>query len=331
MKTGILIIIVLALSGCIKSDSIEFTGITPGIKNGVFIIKTKGDSTIYGENIKDGKFALSKRQLKYPGYYTFNITDTDHPDDRSPFEIYLEGGKYTIETQARKLYQYPKITSGSKIQNDLSSYFTLNDKLITTARGRVNQLNNEVNDKGNGLSKTAYSALLNKLSTTENKMNDIGELALKQFVKDHPNSIASAHIMAGLNYEGDPVSYYTIFKTLSPEARNSDEGKEVGKRLSQLVKLVAGANAPFIYGKTPDGKIFDRNTVNKKLILVDFWRAGNDFSRQNHQKFIELLSNIKNKDSFGIVSVSMDTTRLVDYCHYRRPSDMDTGFGFKGR
>ena len=230
MKSSFLLI-TLVLAGCIKSKNIEFTGITPGIKNGVFIVKTKGDSTVYGENIKNGKFTIASRQLKYPGYYTFNVTDNYHPDNRLPFEIYLEGGKYTIQTEPGKLYNYPKITTDSKIQNDLSAYYTLSDKMITAARARVNQLNNEVNNKGNSLSKAAYSALLNKLSTTENKMTDIDGATLKQFVKDFPNSRVSIHIMAGLNYDDAPVNYYAIYKTLSPEAK---------KTLMKVKKWAAG-------------------------------------------------------------------------------------------
>ena len=64
MKPYFFILSTLLLTGCLKNKNIEFEGKTPGVKNGVFIIKTTGDSTVYGENIKDGVFAVRKQSLK---------------------------------------------------------------------------------------------------------------------------------------------------------------------------------------------------------------------------------------------------------------------------
>ncbi len=113
--------------------------------------------------------------------------------------------------------------------------------------------------------------------------------------------------MAKLSYEDDPVSFYGIYKTLTPAARNTDEGKEIGYRLSHLVKLIVGAKAPLIYGKTPDGKPFDQKSTTQKTILIDFWRAGNEFSRRNHEKLSNILDQQKSKRNFEIISVSLDS------------------------
>jgi len=307
MKYPYIILLALIAAGCRKKAFIEFAGNTPGIKNGVFIVKTLNDSSIFGENIKDGKFTIGRHYLKAPGYYTINVTDNDYNDNHEPFEIYLENGKYTVETEAGKLFKYPKITSPSKIQQQLSAFYTLSDSLSIGADREVKQLNAEIKAKGNGLSSVAYTQLLNRLSAAENKMITNNITAFKEFVKQYPNSGISAHLMAKLNYDDDPPSYYSIYKTLSPAAKNTDEGKEIGDKLSHLIKLVVGAKAPVIYGKMPDGKAFDQKTLNKRFILVDFWRAGNDFSRQNHQKLIALLSQVNDKNKFGILSVSLDS------------------------
>jgi len=307
MKPYFFILSTLLLTGCLKNKNIEFEGKTPGVKNGVFIIKTTGDSTVYGENIKDGVFAVRKQSLKYPGYYMMNITDIDNNDNHEPFEVYLEGGKYTIETAPEQLFRYPKITSSSKIQEQLSAFYTLSDKLGTNTALEVKQLNDEIKDKGNSLSQLAYTQLLNKLSAAETGMATNSVTAFKEFVKQYPNSEVSAHLMSKLSYEDDPASYYAIFKTLSPAAQNSDEGKEIGDKLSHLVKLVAGSKAPAIVGKMPDGKPFDPKTINAKVILLDFWRASDEISRKNHETLSQELSGFKDPKIFAIVSVSMDT------------------------
>jgi len=325
---ALVILTSLLLSSCVKRSSVEFSGITPGIKRGVFIVKTTGDSAIYGENIKDAKFAIAKKQLMYPGYYMMNITDDDHNDNHAAFEIYLEDGKYMIETEAGKLFKYPKITSPSKIQAQLSAFYTLSDKVSINAAQEVNRLNAEIKAKGNKLSNVAYSQLLNLLGAAETKMLTNNVTAFAEFVKEYPKSDIAAHLMARLNYEDDPVTYYAIYKTLSPAAKNSDEGKELGDKLSHLVKLVVGATAPPIYGKTADGKTFDPKTLNKKFIVIDFWRASNDFSRRNHETLANILSNQKNKNKLGILSVSLDTkidwwTNAINEDHMTWPQVSD--------
>lgn len=40
--------------------------------------------------------------------------------------------------------------------------------------------------------------------------------------------------------------------------------------------------------------------------MIDFWRAGNDFSRQNHNKLAAVLSDLKSKNRLRVISVSID-------------------------
>ena len=307
MKYTYIPLFILLMAGCRKKAFIEFNGNTPGVKNGVFIVKTLGDSSIFGENIKDGKFSIGRHYLKAPGYYTMNVTDDNNNDHHEPFEIYLEDGKYNIATEAGKLYKYPRITSSSKIQQQLSAFYTLSDNLSFDGEKEVKRLNSELKTKGNSLSSVAYTQLLNELSAAETKIITNNITAFKEFVKQYPDSEISTHLMDKLNYDDDPSSYYAIYKTLSPAAKNTDEGKEIGDKLSHLIKLVVGVKAPPIYGKMADGKPFDQKTINKKLILIDFWRAGNDFSRRNHQNLATLLGDVKDKSKFGILSVSLDS------------------------
>lgn len=320
MKLYPILIAAVVLSGCIKSTTIEFSGTTPGIKDGVFVVKTTGDSTVYGENIKDGKFKASKHQLKYPDYYMMNIIDNNNNDNHEPYEVYLEPGTYIIETEEGKLFKYPKITSMSKIQNELSAYYNLSNKMNEASQKEVSEIKDEIKKKQNSSSQVEYTQLLNKLGAAETSAASSNVATFKEFVKENPNSVASAHIMSKLNYEDDPVSFYAVFQTLSETAKNSDDGKEIGDKLGHLIKLIAGATAPTIAGKTSDGKTFDAKTINKKVILIDFWRAGNEISRQNHQQIIDILGDPKIRANMAVVSISLDTkldwwTTAIDQDH----------------
>jgi len=308
MKYINILFIAVLFCGC-RNNSIEFTGNTPGIKSGVFIVKTTGDSTVFGENIKDGKFTIPKRPFKEPGYYLMKITDDDNKDNREPNEIYLENGAYTIETKPQQLFLYPKVTSSSAIQNQLSAFYTLSDSLNAGINIEIAKLKEQLKVKGEKANSEEYTRLINDVSAAEIKQVNNSGTAFKQFIKQYPQSEISCHLMLKLSYEDDPATYYNIYKTLSPAARNSDDGKEIGEKLSHLVNLIAGAKAPAIAGTTPDGKAFDPKSLTKNFILIDFWRASDDISRLNHQQLISLLQEDPFKSNLDILSVSLDTKR----------------------
>ncbi|MDB5136072.1 MAG: hypothetical protein JWP37_2675 [Mucilaginibacter sp.] len=296
----------ILFAGCNKFGHVEFTGTAAGIKSGVFVIKNLRDSTLYGENIKDEKIHATGI-LPKAGYYTMDITDdADKKSYEVHYEVYLEDGKYTIQTAPDKTYKYPKITSSSKIQNELSAYYMLVDQQSADAHQKAQNMAAEVKKKTNSSSAAQYTVLINKLSAAEDKEAAAGFSAYKQFVKEYPQSSISAHLMSKMDYAGKPVEYYDLYKTFGAEAKNSDEGKEIGEKLGHLVKLVTGAKSPVIVGNTPDGKPFDQSSIKRKIILVDFWRAGNQISRTNHQDMLGMINNIKNND-FGIVSISIDS------------------------
>jgi len=314
----IILLGLLAAAGCKKQANVEFSGSIPGLKAGVFTVKTLGDSTVYGENIKDGKFAIPQKHLGHPGYFKLNITDDAKNDGHNPFEVYLEDGKYTIEAKADELYKYPKITSPSKIQEQLSMFYTLADNMSAETQQQIVKINKNLTDNVNKLSPEAYTAQLTKLQEYQSKMRDVNATAFKQFLKQYPQSEISAHILSKLDYEGDPVTYYAIYKSLSPAAQSSEDGQEIGDKLSHMIKLVAGKQAPALEGKTPDGKTFDPKSVHKKLIVVDFWKAGNEFSRKNHDQVKSLLAQDGIGKNVEFISVSLDsksdwwTTALKD-------------------
>lgn len=307
MKLSYIIFAGLLFAGCKKQVYVEFTGTASGIKNGVFTVKTIGDSTIFGENIRDGKFSVDKKHLGHPGYYNMSITDADNNDDHNPYEVYLDDGKYTIEAKAGELYKYPKITSSSKIQEQLSVFYTLADNMSAETQKNIIKINKNLKENYLKLAPEEYNNLLATLQDNQTKMRNVDAIAFKQFLKQYPQSEISAHILSKLDYEGDPVTYYAIFKSLTPEAQKSEEGQEIGDKLSHMINLVVGKKAPAIQGNTPDGKPFDPKSIAKKLIVVDFWKAANELSRRNHDQIKSLMAQTAIQQNVAFVSVSLDS------------------------
>ena len=298
----------LLFTSCNKIGHVEFTGTVPGLKSGTFIIKNHRDSTLYGQNIKDEKFNVSGI-LPTPGYYIMDIVDdADKSSHDRHFEIYLEDGKYTVATENGKIYKYPKITSSSKIQNELSAYYALVDQQAADAIEETAKVSAQVDKISHSRHTTEqFNSMLAKLSAVGDKENAAKFEALKLFVKQYPQSSISAYLMSKLDYDTKPVEYLNVYNNFSAEAKNTEDGKEIGTKLTHLVKLVPGGQSPVIVGKTMDGKPFDPSSIKKKVILIDFWRASDQISRLDHIQMLDMLkTDFKGVDGFGIVSVDFD-------------------------
>jgi hypothetical protein len=298
----------LCFAGCTKYAKVEFDGTATGLKTGVFIVKDLQGHAVYGETIKDGKFHVAPIGLETPGYYTMDIIDdANKTEGHPPFEIYLEDGKYTITANADKISSYPEIVSTSSIQNELSGFYTLADKLNGDITKQQNALNAKIKNKStNNLSQEQLVNLLNQVSDLDAKKTKIMPQVLSAFIEKYPQNVTGPHILLKQQYEADPVMYYNFYKKFPAATQNSEEGKEIGEKLGRLVKLVPGAGAPILAGKLLDGSAFDPAAMHKKIFLVDFWRSANEMTRRNHVQIADMVKDFGAK-GFGVVSVSMDT------------------------
>ena len=309
MKNIAFVLLALCLAGCNHFEHVEFEGTVTGDKNGVFVINDHTGHAIYGDNIKEGKFKVPAKVLEVPGYYSMKLTNdsTSKKSTDGVFEVYLQDGKYTIKADVAKPNDYPEITSSSPIQQELSAYYSIANKLYGDLNHQESQINARINDKASSLlPKDEFTALLNSASVVEGKKRAISSRILNEFVTKYPQNSIGAHIMIQLDYESDPIVFNSIYQKLSATVKSSDEGKEVGEKLGRLVKLIPGAKAPVINGKLLDGKPFDPLAMHKTIYLIDFWRATNDMSRRNHVELKSMLQEFGNKN-FEVISVSMDT------------------------
>jgi len=299
---------IILLNSCNRTKFVEFTGTTPGINNGAFVIKDAQGAIIASESIFDGKFH-SKNLLPKPGYYDMYITaDIEKDYKKHVYDVYLESGNYTIEAEGDKLYLYPTIKTDSKIQNELSGYYTVAAEKTHEANATLQNLVSLMYDKN---SPAAVSGNTGDLQAQFDKAQEAFDktqaVALGDFVAKNPQNDVAAHILSEIDYKKDPANYYAVYQKFSDTQKKTADGKNEGDDLKELAKLAPGALAPKLTGKTPDGKLFDPKTINKKIILVEFWRADVEVSRINHKELSNgYFSPIKNKN-FTVVSVSLDT------------------------
>ena len=310
MKPVFIVFAAMLFAGCSKPPRITFIGKAPGVNNGVFIIKNRKDSTILGENIKNGSFRTEKL-FNMPGYYTMDITSADDKHEAHlPFEVYLDTGKYVINVNKDSLFKYPDIKTSSAIQNELSVYHGLPAFISAAIRQHASSLSGYFTFRSKTWSAQQISYMKNMFSDLLNTQTKAttAVYVLDYFVYSYPNNHIAAHEMLQLDLEQDAQAYYDIFQRLNPALKNSAEGKQLNDKLSHLVKLVPGAIAPALVGKTTGGNSFAITSLRKKVILLDFWRSTSQLGRINHQVMTtNMLPDISNKNAFGIVSVSLDS------------------------
>jgi len=276
----------LVASCTTKLAHITFTGKVPGLTDAVFIVTDAAGKGIVGQNITDGTFKADTVFESEVGYGTLGINKNG--EKNKDFEVYLEPGTYTIEADAAHPDDYPKITSSSAIQNELTSYHTIEDEIYRKAEDKVVVMQTGAAERADD----------------NNKLE-----AFKQFLAKNPNSVAAPHIMMSLQYEHDVEAYHEIFQKLSAAAKGTEEGKFLDKKLSGMMKLLPGKDAPEIAGTTPGGKKFDKAALDKKVYIVDFWKAGNQISRLNHQDMVGGIAKNLNMAKVGFISISLDNKR----------------------
>lgn len=306
MRTLYLVLLAFTLFGC-EYRNIEITGTAPGMDGATIIIGDRG-KTLFGENIQNGKFHVRQQLLEHPGYYYLTISTPGKMPHA--FEVYLEPGKYDIAISDKDPGQYPKIKSPSAVQNGLSNYYLLKNSIHGYANSQYRMWLKKLDDpKAITWPQNVYDNVLNNVNIWRDSVDNAGLTIFKALVKKQPDNPAIPYILNRLNITQNPLAFYTAFKEVSSDVRNSTEGKEIDKRLKDLISLSKGAKAPVLIGQTPDGKEIDITALNKKVIIIDFWRSSSSMSRDEHEDILKTLLPKYKASDVGVVSVSFDTDR----------------------
>ena len=309
MKYLYILLFLPLLSACNRNKFIEIDGTVSGFNSGTVIIKDAANNNIITANIEDGRFHI-KKILDSIGYFRLRIvSDEDADHRRAGYNVYLEPGNYTIAAVPEEQLQYPLIKSSSATQNELSAYYTIANSKAAASGKKIADLNTLGNS--GKLSKEETDKAAGELDAALQARDKDKSAALETYIGQNPQNHIEAHIMYQLDYQSDPETYNRIYQKFTDEQKKTVEGAEEGEKLAGLIKLEPGATAPQLVGNTPDGKPFDMKALNKKIILLEFWRSDNDNSRANHANLIQGYgSPAKNKD-VAMVSFSLDTDPAV--------------------
>ena len=297
------------LVGC-SDNNVEFNGTVAGANYGKVMISNADKEIIYQADLESGKFIIKKRPLTTPGYYQLVFLISGKASNKN--EIYLEpGSSYTIDVDAKDINAYPHIVSTSKKQTELSAYHDLLTAAKKASRAKVMEFDSQMRKLDDEV--LTFEERDTRLQQLRNKQLDANVVDMvtvfSAFIKQHLDSEIAPHLMLTTEYQLNPVGYYEAFKNLSDDVKKTDEGALLEEKLKQLTRLAAGGEAPAIEGTTPDGKAIDLKVLNKKVIIIDFWRALNSQSLRDHEEMVkDMLPKYKDK-GLEVVSVSFDDKR----------------------
>ncbi len=259
-----------SLIACNHSHNIEINVNVPGLSDAVFTMRGDG-GILFSQNIVDGKCNYTGT-LPQNGFYECSLKKNYKPGQKQ-FEVYLENGTCNITIKAGS-HNYPHVQSSSKLQQEVSNYHQLWDSLSRTVPPKM-----------------------------------VGYTTMSEYVKKYPQSKLSAHFMADRNYEDEPVQYKALYDRMSEDAKSSEDGKYIIKRINDDLRTAAGNKASQIEGAFTDGRTLKQVVAGKKIMLIDFWRSANYVSRINQDSLRRVYKEYKDK-GFEIISVSLDTKEL---------------------
>jgi peroxiredoxin len=312
MKLPIKFIYAALLLGCMvsctRNQKYSFSGDYESKDlNPTIIISNSADSTIKSENLNDGKVML-QGNLGKEGFHQVLMHYDDDKKTKFDFPIWLSAENLEFHF-SKNLKEYPSIISGNVIQNDLSKYYAILNEESKEAYLELEKTTARAKELAH-LRYEAFNELYYAIDTANQKLEDAQFITLEKFIKSKPSSQVLFYLIKNSSLDQlnkHPESYLALLKTLEPDFKDDYDYTDLVASLNRKLKVSVGNNLNIqVLGLDLNGDKFDPKILNnQKVILIEFWKAGNDLSRKLRQDYKALYKKYAS-EGFEIIGISLD-------------------------
>jgi peroxiredoxin len=257
------------------------------------------DSTL----VKNGEF-----RLEGPLPRPYKISLSLKPVDEAP----VPAGQKPEMVDGCSFYLMPGIT----IINAKSLKSAVIDNPLQNQSVELENQLKLVNDLLWANNREAYYHRKNKDSVSILKQQEL-ELYHKlyqvntDFVKAHPNSYVALDVAMSHHFViEDPAAFETMLNYLSPELKNTDEGKKMAKSLELVKRFAIGQPIIQFTQNDVNGKPVSLASLKGKYVLIDFWASWCGPCRAEYPYLHKAYNQFKGKN-FEIIGVSLDDKKAL--------------------
>jgi peroxiredoxin len=256
-----------------------------------------GQSVTDSVTLKDGKFMFKGDAGNIPASARlwFNPTASGLNSAKDSRPLYLEPGMITLTTD--DLLVHAKL-DGPKANQENELYLAA-VKVIDDGYDAL-----DAREKAAGEAARS-EAHIKQFKLEERALSDKWKAINKQFIKDHPDSYISLAALPGYAYSADYVDIAPLYGALTPEIKDSPDGKKFGALMPKIKAVALGATAPEFAEADTAGKMVSLSSFRGKYVLLDFWASWCGPCREENPNVVKAYARYKDKN-FTIVGISSD-------------------------
>jgi len=267
----------------------NFTGKT------VYVTHKSGANEIKDSaKVTNGKFTFNLKNTE-PSLYWLTINSDPNAvyffTDESPVKAKLIADSMVYST-----------IEGGQLQSDFTEYRNFINGLIMIQQKMQADFTTAAQNKD--------VSTQNAIQAEFQNLNAQYMSGLKNFLKTHPKSAVSAHIIGNdLNNAAIPIAEVEeALSYLDKSLENNSHIKAANKRLSDARGTMVGYTATNFSQNTPDGKKVSLTDFRGKYVLIDFWASWCRPCRMENPNVVAAYNRYKDK-GFTVLGVSMDSNK----------------------
>ncbi len=291
---------VYAQKSNIKTFPVKIEGELRNSFQKVIYLHHQEGETVFSDSIPVNK-GFFKFQSKLSEPRMFWITFVKEATQQNNVVFFVDEAPVKIKLLAGDSLMYSTVTAGTA-QNDYMEYKVMINNFVSLQQ----RMQNDFTEAAQRGDVNAQTAIRNEFEN----LNAQYLFGLKNFIKTHPKSAMSAHILNN-DFNNANIPLAEVEEALSyidPSMKDNSNVKAAQKRIDDKRGTMVGYKATNFAQADPSGKMVQLSDFRGKYVLVDFWASWCRPCRMENPNVVAAFNKYKSK-GFTVLGVSMDSNR----------------------